>query len=108
MSLFGGGKRLNQEFNVLFVAALVVDSSTKASRSTFTMASLTQLVTPLAKFGAFISPPPPFTDYAYDGLEFRWKALVFRPARKLKWLIGRLDTIADICFVKSSKLKELS
>jgi hypothetical protein len=36
----------------------------------------------LSSLGNFLTPPPPYTDYEYDGLEFRWTIFVFRPARE--------------------------
>lgn len=32
--------------------------------------------------GQFLTPPPAYTDYEYDGLEYRWTIFVFRPARE--------------------------
>jgi len=32
--------------------------------------------------GKLLTPPPAYTDYEYDGLEYRWSAFVFRPARE--------------------------
>lgn len=32
--------------------------------------------------GKFLTPPPAYTDYEYDGLEYRWTIFVFRPARE--------------------------
>jgi len=32
--------------------------------------------------GKLLTPPPAYTDYEYDGLEYRWTIFVFRPARE--------------------------
>ncbi|EJD01165.1 DUF1682-domain-containing protein [Fomitiporia mediterranea MF3/22] len=34
----------------------------------------------LSDLAKALSPPPPYTSPEYDGLEYRWKSLVFRPA----------------------------
>ena len=43
------------------------------------MANLLNVFTSL---GQLLTPPPAYTDFEYDGLEYRWKVLVFRPARE--------------------------
>ncbi|KAI5124997.1 hypothetical protein M0805_007421 [Coniferiporia weirii] len=34
----------------------------------------------LSEFAKSLTPSPPYTDYEYDGLQYRWKSFVFRPA----------------------------
>lgn len=36
---------------------------------------------PLAQLGAYLTPPPVILSPDYDGLEYKWKMLTFRPAR---------------------------
>ena len=43
------------------------------------MTSLSQVVKDLAQF---LTPVPPVWDNEYDGLEYSWKILAFRPARE--------------------------
>ena len=41
------------------------------------MAAILNIFSEIAKS---LTPPPPFTGAEYDGLEYRWKNFVFRPA----------------------------
>lgn len=45
----------------------------------------TEMAAALTQFLASFSPPPFVHQEEYDGLQFRWSILVFRPACKLRW-----------------------
>ncbi|KLO06905.1 DUF1682-domain-containing protein [Schizopora paradoxa] len=60
---------------------------------------------PLTALFKVITPPPPFTGYEYDGLEYRWRMFVFRPSlfKTESFLLAGILFYVLIFFVGKSK-----